>query len=194
MNPADSAFSPVAFVKARLFREAIYREDREEWLTLRGHLDEVRRYFREIGQELVFDEAEGYAFIRQLEFDGEERVPRLVQRRPLSYAATLLLVMLREELLRFDAAPADSTRLVKTRVELRNLITDFFPDSTNQVRDTSRLDTAIKTLVELGFLRALNATADQDAFEVMRIIKARLAPTDLETIKKRLRRHAELGN
>jgi hypothetical protein len=191
MNPVENAFPPVAFVKARLFREAVYREDREDWLTLRGHLEEVRRYFREIGQELVFDEAEGYAFIRQLEPEGEERVPRLTQRRPLSYVATLLLVMLREELLRFDAAPGDSLRLVKTRDELRNLIADFFPDSTNQVRDTSRFDTAIRTLIDLGFLRALNAGGDQEAFEVMRIIKARLSPADLETIKERLRRHAQ---
>lgn len=191
MSSAENAFPPVAFVKARLFREAVYREDREDWLTLRGHLEEVRRYFREIGQELVFDEAEGYAFIRQLEAEGDERVPRLTQRRPLSYVATLLLVMLREELLRFDAAPGDSLRLVKTRDELRNLIADFFPDSTNQVRDTGRLDTAIRTLIDLGFLRTLNASDDQEAFEIMRIIKARLSPADLETIKERLRRHAQ---
>jgi len=193
MNPVEPVFPPVAFVKARLFHEPVYREDADDWLTLRGHLEEIRRYFRDIGQELVFDEAEGYAFIRQLEFEGEERVPRLVQRRPLSYAATLLLVMLREEFLRFDASPGDSTRLVKTRTELRNFIADFFPETTNQVRDTARTDTAIKSLVELGFVRPLHA-ADQDTFEIMRIVKARLAPTDLEIIKERLRRHAQSGN
>lgn len=194
MDPNETAFPPVAFVKARLFREAVYREDTEDWLTLRGHFDEIRRYFRDIGQELVFDEAEGYAFIRQLEFEGEERVPRLVQRRPLSYAATLLLVMLREEFLRFDASPGDSARLVKTRAELRNLVADFFLESTNQVRDTGRIDTAIKSLAELGFVRPLAAGSDQDAFEVMRLVKARIAPADLETIKNRLRSHAQFGD
>ena len=194
MDPNETAFPPVAFVKARLFREAVYREDAEDWLTLRGHFDEIRRYFRDIGQELVFDEAEGYAFIRQLEFEGEERVPRLVQRRPLSYAATLLLVMLREEFLRFDAAPGDSTRLVKTRAELRNLVADFFPESTNQVRDTGRIDAALKSLADLGFVRPLDAGPDQDAFEVMRLVKARIAPADLETIKNRLRSHAQPGD
>jgi len=194
MDPNETAFPPVAFVKARLFREAVYREDTEDWLTLRGHFDEIRRYFRDIGQELVFDEAEGYAFIRQLEFEGEERVPRLVQRRPLSYAATLLLVMLREEFLRFDAAPGDSTRLVKTRAELRNLVADFFPESTNQVRDTGRIDAALKSLSDLGFVRPLDAGPDQDAFEVMRLVKARIAPADLETIKTRLRSHAQPGD
>lgn len=192
MNPTETAFPPVAFVKARLFREPLYREDTETWLTLRGHHEEIRRYFRDIGQELVLDEGEGYAFIRQLEIEGEDRVPRLVQRRPLSYAATLLLVTLREEFLRFDAAPGDSTRLVKSRDELRNLVADFFAETTNQVRDNNRLDTAIKSLADLGFVRPLTAS-DQDAFEVMRIVKARLGPADLETIKQRLLNHAQPG-
>jgi len=47
---------------------------------------------------VVFDEAEGYAFIRQIEPLEGERVPRLVQGRPLNYETTLLLVFLREEL------------------------------------------------------------------------------------------------
>lgn len=193
MNPAVPDFPPVAFVKARLFREAVYREDTEDWLTLRGHVDEIQRYFRDIGQELVLDEGEGYAFIRQLEPEGEERVPRLVQRRPLSYPATLLLVVLREEFLRFDSAADDSPRLIKTREQLRDLVADFFPETTNQVRDYKIIDAGIKSLADLGFVRPL-AAGGQDAFEVMRIVKARLAPAELETIKQRLRDHAESGN
>ncbi len=61
------------------------------------------------------------------------------------------------------------------------------------MRDTGRLDAAIKSLVDLGFLRPLNAASGQDAFEVMRIVKARLGPADLETIKERLLRHAQPG-
>jgi hypothetical protein len=155
MSATPPAFPPASFVKAKLFREPIYREDVELWLTLRGQQDEIRHYFRQIGQELVLDEGEGYAFIRQLEIEGEERVPRLVQRHPMSYWATLLAACLREEFLRFDAAPGDSTRLVMSRDELRNLIVDFLRDSTNQVRDMARIDRAIQQLVELGFLRAL---------------------------------------
>jgi hypothetical protein len=179
-------------VKAKLFREPIYREDGELWLTLRAQQDEVRYYFRQIGQELVLDEGEGYAFIRQLELEGEERVPRLIQRRRLSYLATLLAVCLREEFLRFDAAPGDSTRLVKTRDELRNLIVDFLRDTTNQVRDVARLDRAIQQLTDLDFLRPLGP-ADQNAYEVMRILKARIGPGELDTIRQRLLCYAESG-
>jgi len=69
---------------------------------------------------------------------------------------------------------------------------DFLPETTNQVQDTARIDTAIGRLVELGFLRQLG-TAERDTFEVMRIIKARLAVADLDGIKNRLLNHAEPG-
>ena len=190
MNEAPTSFPDASFVKAKLFREPIYREDGELWLTVRAQQDEIRHYFKQIGQELIVDEGEGYAFIRQLEALDDERVPRLVQRHPLSYMSTLLAACLREEFLRFDAAPGDSTRLVKTRDELRNFIIDFLRDSTNQVRDVARLDRAIQQLVELGFLSPLGS-AEQNAFEVMRIVKARIGAAELEEIKQRLQRHAQ---
>ncbi|HEY9173059.1 MAG TPA: DUF4194 domain-containing protein [Verrucomicrobiae bacterium] len=192
MSVPQPTFAPAAFVKARLLREPIYREDGELWLTVRGQQDEIRHYFRQIGQELVVDEAEGYAFIRQLELEGEDRVPRLVQRHSLSYLATLLAVCLRDEFLRFDAAPGDSTRLVLSREDLRNFILDFLRETTNEVRDIARLDRAIQQLVELGFLRPLSG-GEENRFEAMRIVKARIRPTELEDIKQRLLRHAQSG-
>jgi len=165
MSNTQTNFSPATFVKAKLLREPVYREDGELWLTLRAQHDEIRHYFRQIGQELVLDEGEGYAFIRQLEIEGEDRIPRLVQRRALSYLATLLLVALREEFLRFDSSASDSTRLVKTRDELRNLVADFLSETTNQVRDTARVDAAIARLGELGFVRQIGS-AERDTFEV----------------------------
>jgi len=179
--------SSSGFVKARLLREPLYREDQALWDALRAQREEIRHYFRQIGQELVVDEGEGFAFIRQLEPEGDEPVPRLVQKRPLSYQATLLLVCLREELLRFEGATEDSTRLIKTRTELHALVSAFIPESNNQVRDARGIDTAIARLEECGFLHAIDAT--NDTFEVMRILKARIGPSELEEIKQRLEKH-----
>jgi hypothetical protein len=189
MRAPQPGFPTGSYAKAKLLREPIYREDGELWHVLRGQQEEMRHYFRQIGQELVVDESEGYAFIRQLEIEGEESVPRLVQRHPLSYWATLLLTCLREEFLRFDAAQGDSSLLVLSREEIRNLTADFLPDSTNQVRDMKHVDRAIQQLVELSFLRPLG-TADENRFEVMRILKARIGPVELDQIKQRLLRHA----
>lgn len=184
----SAGFPVSSFVKTKLLREPLYRENAELWDVLRAQQEEIRYYFRQIGQELVLDEGEGFAFLRQMEPEAEEPVPRLVQRRPLSYHATLLLVCLREELVRFDSSAEDSTRLVRTRSELIALLATFVPESNNQVRDVKTIETAIARMEDLGFLRALGS--DRNTFEVMRIIKARITPEELESIKERLARHA----
>ena len=186
----QSIFPPRSFVLAQLLLAPIYREDRDLWEVLRSERDQIAHYFRQIGQELVVDEAEGYAFLRQIELDGAERIPRVARRQPLGYTATLLLVCLREELANFDAAPDESTRLIRTRQQLRDLVGQFLRETNNQVRDVRTIDTAINKIEELGFLRAFG-TPESEMFEVMRILKARFGPSELEEVKDRLKRHAE---
>ena len=189
---ANTTFPERNFVLARLLLQPIYREDGSLWEALRAERDAITYYFRQIGQELVIDEAEGYAFLRQIETEGGEVVPRVGRRQSLGYTATLLLVCLREELARFDAAPGDSTRLVRTRQELREMVSQFLRETNNQIRDVRTIDGAIRRLEELTFLRVFGPP-DADTFEVMRILKARFGPSDLEQVKDRLARHAERG-
>ncbi len=189
---AQSLFPERSFVLARLLLQPIYREDGSLWESLRAERDAVAHYFRQIGQEVVVDEAEGYAFLRQIEPEGGDVVPRVGRRQSLGYTATLLLVCLREELARFDAAPDDSTRLVRTRQELRDLVNQFLRETNNQIRDVRAIDGAIRRLEELSFLRAFGPP-DADTFEIMRILKARFGASELEQVKDRLARHAESG-
>jgi hypothetical protein len=187
-----AGFSPKSFVLAKLLVQPIYREDESVWDTLRAERDSITHYFRQIGQEVVIDEAEGYAFLRQIEAEGSDAVPRIGRRQSLGYTATLLLVCLREELARFDAAPGDSTRLVLTRQQLRDLVSQFRRETNDQTRDVRTIDSAIRRLEELGFLRPFGPV-EAETFEVMRILKARLGPSEVQEIKDRLARHVESG-
>jgi hypothetical protein len=187
---ADNLFSEQSFVLARLLLQPVYREDGPLWETVRERRDTIAHYFRQIGQELIIDEGEGYAFIRQIETEDGERIPRVARRQALGYTATLLLVCLREELARFDAAPTESSRLVRTREQLRELVGQFLRETNNQIRDVRTIDAAIKRVEELGFLRSFGPT-EGESFEVMRILKARLDPSELQQVKDRLSRHAE---
>src|ERR1051326_8867305 len=187
MNPD---FLPSSFVKAKLLQQPVYREDSGLWDTLRSERKEIAEYFSAIGQQLVVDEADGFAFLRQIEPEGDERVPRLAQRRRLSYDATLLLVCIREEFCRFETSADESSRLVKSRAELHMLVGAFLRETNNQVRDVRLVDAAIQRLVELGFLKQIGEGA-QELFELMRIAKARLTPDELHLIKEKLQSHAE---
>jgi hypothetical protein len=185
---SDLEFSASSFAKVWLLQKPLYREDGALWDTVMSCQDELRRFFREIGQDLVCDAAEGFAFLRQIQTeDDTRRIPRLVRRSALSYDATLLLVCLREEFLRFDTGAEESRRLVRRREDLRELVGAFLRETNNQVKDVKSLDRAIDRLAELGFLGKM----DTDDFEVRRIVKARIGPAELETIRERLRSHAD---
>ncbi len=135
-------FPESSFVKAKLIQKPLYREDGELWDVLTRHADDITHFFRQIGQELVFNHDDGYAFIRQMRGEADEKIPKVVQRRALGYEVTLLLVCLREEYLRMEISATDSNRIVKTREEIVGLVTtylephpDFYPDRYRSLLD-----------------------------------------------------------
>jgi len=185
----STTFPPRSFVLARLLIEPLYREDAPLWGLLRDEREAICHFFRQIGQDVVIDEVEGYAFLRQIESDDDERVPRIGTSQALSYTATLLLVCLREELARFDAQPGSSTRMVLTRNQMRQLVVPFLRETNDETRDLRPVDSSIRRLEALKLIRPLNSN-DADAYEVMRILKARFGPGQLEEVKARLTRIA----
>src|SRR5690606_27222558 len=142
------------------------------------------------GLRLFFNEAEGYAFLRQDDDagdgeddgDGPER-PRLVSRRPLSYPVSLLLALLRKKLAEHDSSSGDP-RLILTRAEIAETVRLFLPETGDEVRFLNRLDTYIESVVKLGFLRRLRGQRDQ--YEVMRILAAFVDAQWLGEFERRL--------
>jgi hypothetical protein len=159
-----------------LLKGVIYQEaDAGLWSDLLNLQARVRDYVAVLGLDLVFDEAEGYAFLRsrrENEDDATPKLPRLVARRPLSFPVSLLLALLRKKLAEFDASGGD-TRLVLSRDEIVELIRVFLPESSNETRLIDQIETHLNKIVELGFLRRLKPSAGQSVmFEVRRILKA----------------------
>ena len=163
-----------------LLKGVIYQEaDAGLWNALLNLQARVRDYVMVLGLELVFDEAEGYAFLRARqanEADAAAKLPRLVARRPLSFPVSLLLALLRKKLAEFDASGGD-TRLVLARDEIVELIRVFLPASSNEAKLIDQIETHLNKIVELGFLRRLKSSAENQrgqaaVFEVRRILKA----------------------
>jgi hypothetical protein len=137
-----------------------------------------------LGLELILDEAEGFAYLRQRAvLEGEPELPRLVPRRQLGYLVSLLLALLRKKLAEFDAIGGD-TRLILSREDIVNLVRVFLPDSANEARWIDRIDADIKRILDMGFLRRLRNQEDQ--FEVRRILKAFVDAQWLSEFDRRL--------
>lgn len=168
-----------------LFQGVLYRDtDATLWQPLIDLQSRVRDYCATIGLELILDDAEGYAYLRQRPpVVGEPEFPRLVQRRQLSYPVSLLLVLLRKKLAEFDATGGD-TRLVVSREQITEQVRLFLPQTGNEARLLDRMDAHLNKVVELGFLHRLRGQENQ--FEVKRILKAFVDAQWLSDFEQRL--------
>jgi len=173
----------------RLMQGVVYREtDEDTWLTLERAGAGVRDHFATIGVDVVVDEDEGYAFLRSRpEVEGEEALPRLVRRRSLTYAVSLLLVLLRKRLVEFETMGGEG-RLVLSTEKIVEMLRLFQADSTNDARLVDSAETTIKKAADLGFLRPLRGERDQ--WEVRRILKAYVDAETLHDFAGKLREYA----
>ena len=156
-----------------LLKGVTYRaDDAAHWHALLQLQGRVRDHVSVLGLELMLDEAEGYAFLRsrpESEDAAAPNLPRLVARRPLSFAVSLLLALLRKKLAEFDAAGGD-TRLILSREQVADMLRVFMPEGSNQARLIDQVDAQLNRVADLGFVRRLRG--QEQLFEVQRILKA----------------------
>ncbi len=179
-QPMAAPAADLSVLLINLFKSVLYRDgDERLWATLLALQARVRDYVAVLNLDLVLDEAEGYAFLKgrpaPSDDDPAPHLPRLVARRPLAFAVSLLLALLRKKLAEFDAGGGD-TRLVLSRDDIMELVRVFLPDGPNEAKLVDQLETTINKVAELGFLHKLKTaggTAVGPAtYEVRRILKA----------------------
>lgn len=175
----------------RLLKGIVYRDESPEaWNALLSLQRAVRGYVAVLGLDLEIDEAEGYAFLRSAsgeEVDTDQKLLRLIPRRPLAYQASLLLALLRKKLAESDATGGE-TRLILTRDDVADMLRVFLPDTANEAKLIDRLDSPLNQIVNLGFLRKLGGGAadSQPRYEIQRILKVFVTADHLDDLDQKL--------
>ena len=181
-QPTTANLSPVliALMKGITSRD----DDPALWQALLELQARVREYVAVLGLELILDEAEGYAYLKQrAAAEGEPELAKLVARRQLGYPVSLMLALLRKKLAEFDAGSGES-RLILSAEQIADLVRLFLADTANEAKLMDRVDSDIKKIVELGFLRKLRG--GEDRFEVRRILKSFVDAQWLSEFDRRL--------
>ncbi len=186
---------PYAAVVIKLLRGVVYYDDKE-WDTLLSYEKAVQLHMASIGLLLHVDEADGYAYLSQPDDDeqpGESAgrdLPRLVRRVPLNFEATLLCVVLREELLKFETREPALERFVISKTQIQEAMQIFYPEPADMTRLLGKIDRVIGQVERAGFLRPIKHD-DEDVYEVKRIIKAKISADKLVEIRDQLRQYAD---
>lgn len=180
----------VAVSAIRLMQGVVYQET-DAWDDLVRHQGAVRDHFAVVGLEVVIDDDEGYAYLRTADTpEGEDALPRVIRRRSLTYADSLLLVLLRKRLAEFESA-GDPGQLVLTHDEIVEMIQLFLARSTDEAREAHQVDASVNRLVGMGFLRQLKDR--KGTWEVRRILKAYVDAETLSDFSAKLAEYAEAG-
>jgi hypothetical protein len=148
--PSSSERYRLSNLAIPLLKGVIYRsDDALQWNALLNLQAAARDYFAVLGLALHLDEAEGYAFLRSRPEaeDEEQKLPRLIARRQLSFPVSLLLALLRRKLAEFDAGGGD-TRLVLGKDEIVSLVRVFLPESSNDSKLVDQIENHIDKIVD----------------------------------------------
>ena len=178
---------PHSIALITLLKGIIYDSQKEVWQNLLDHEADIKKYFTSIGLDVYLDRSEGFAFLKQKEFEPGFELPRLIERRPLSFPLTLLCLILRKYLLENDAA-GTSTRAFLSKQQIVDRIKLYLPDAPDEAKQVEQIEKQIKRIVEEGFLRPLEN--EQDIYEVKRIIKEFINAETVENLLIRLKEHA----
>lgn len=194
MTETDTDTRKLSNVVITLLKGVLYRDQQPAvWQTLMETQAPVIDYVKVLDLELIVDDGEGFAYLQQRPVADDETnpLPKLIQRRPLSYPVSLLCVLLRKKLVENDASGGE-VRVILSREQIVEALRVFLPVQANEARIVEQIDTHINKVIELGFLRKLNA--EPPAFEIRRIIQALVDAdwlADLDEKLKTYREHAD---
>lgn len=178
---------PYAAAIRQLLKGAVYHDDHKIWSQLRDYETPIRDYLAQIGLELYLDEIGGFAYLSEgtRDEDGASPLPALIQRRALSFPATLLMVLLRERLDEHEMRDLDGGRLRVSADDISEMMMVFMGESSDARKQENAITSGTKALVRYNYLKPL---AD-DRYEVMPIIRARFDGDMLAEIKSRLQNY-----
>ncbi len=188
-------------VIVRLLQGPVYQEDFDLWGKLGAEWERICDHFLQMGLEVARDDAAGYAFVRHREDMDEEDsddawddsieapLPRLLRRTRLTYHQTILLVLLREELMRFEQNQEEGSHLYRSAQELRDLMSAYYPELHDEKKVHRQISGLVSKFEEWGMLRRVR-DKDGGLYRVERIVKAKLPPEKLAEVREKLKRRS----
>ena len=150
----------------------------------------IKEYLETIGLDVIVDSNEGYAYIKNKIYEeDEEPLPKLIQSRELSYKVSLLCVLLRKNIAQFEMQNENEKPII-TKEEIIEQMIMFLDIKFNEVKIKKEIESTIKRVEELGFLKKLKAK--DEVYEIKPTIKSFVNIEFLEEIDKKLDEYKQI--
>ena len=176
-----------------LLKGIFYKSDNEKafFELLHNSYGAIVEYFETIGLEVIVDENDGYAFVRNKTYDDDEdALPKLISTRELSYKVSLLCLLLRKRLVDFDMQNDDQKAII-LKEDIISELTLFFDTKFDEVKAQKEIESTIKKVEDLGFLKKLTNT--EGSYEIKSSLKAFIDAKWLNQMDEKLKEYKESG-
>ncbi|MCZ2394169.1 MAG: DUF4194 domain-containing protein [Chitinophagales bacterium] len=190
MSSLEKNIKPYSKSIVRLLKSTVERTS-NVWEDVINYQHEIQEYIGQIGLELIVKKDEGFAFVKQLE-DSEGNTLGLVTRRQIGFETSIVLVVLRQSLEEFDSNPTQlATEKFITDSEIKDELELFLQEGYNKLKFQKDLDSYIKKVVELGYLKEISKKDNETKYQIHRIIKEKITLDILQDFKTKLQEYVE---
>ena len=149
----------------------------------------IKEYLATIGLDVIVDSNEGYAYIKNRVYqEDEEKLPKLIQSRELSYKVSLLCVLLRKNIAQFEMQNENEKAII-TKEDIINQMLLFLDIKFNEVKIKKEIESTIKRVEDLGFLKKLKNR--DEVYEIKPTIKSFVDIEFLEEMDAKLAEYKE---
>ena len=187
----ESIIAPYGRAVVRLLKGPVEHTETSIWEDILNYQTEIHKYLSQIGLELIVKRDECFAYIRQIE-DDEGKTTGLVVRQQLGFEVSVILIILRQMLEEFDNNMDEiyATERYVSAEELKERIEIFLPERFNRVKLLNDIDSYIKRIVDLGFLKEIKRD-NVTTYQIHRIIKEKVTLDKLQNFKEKLEAYVE---
>lgn len=190
MSHLEQNMTPYSKAIVRLLKSTVERTS-NVWEDIINYQNEIQEYIGQIGLELIVKKDEGFAFVKQLE-DNEGNTLGLVTRRQIGFETSIVLVVLRQSLEEFDSNPTQLvTEKFITDSEIKDELELFLQEGYNKLKFQKDLDSYIRRVVDLGYLKEISKKDNETKYQIHRIIKEKITLDILQDFQNKLKEYVE---
>lgn len=190
MEDDDLLFSSAVVA---LFKGVVYETGKDKiWTTIKDKQAIIEDYVSKIGLTLVIHSEDGYAYLKQRTYENEEKaIPRLIAKRQMNFTTSLVLVILRKEMIEIHKRGNDE-RFIMSRALLIDKMLPYLKETTDEVKQKKEIEATLNKIAEMGFIRFLD-NKDKD-FEILLTVRGFVNAQLLKDIDAKLKEYMDYNS
>ena len=116
------------------------------WNTILEQQVYIEDYVSKIGLQLIISTQDGYAYLKQIDYGEEQKpLPRLMTKRQLKYLTSLILVLLRKELIELNKN-SDSGRYVISKASIIEKVLPYLKNTNDEAKQRKEIEAEINAI------------------------------------------------